>query len=123
MDTVVDVIMMIAGVWVLSMALQLLRYHNLRAFYKEDQYAHIPLANRREYAEALGRGLTALSVTLIGTGALFLLESYVNNTYLFWFAQIALIGGIIGFCVYIVKVNKYYTKTAKERRQERKHHK
>lgn len=109
MDSFVDLIMVLVGLYLVRTSHQLITFHNLKAFYKEKQYAHIPVKNRDHYAEGIGQALGIIGGVLIVSSILYFTEAQVfHNTVMFWAVQIFFFAGLIVGFAKIYKTNKTY---------------
>lgn len=109
MDTFVDIILIAVGAYLLWTSYQLVMFHNLKAFYKEKQYAHIPKNNREHYAEGLGKALGFLGAIFVVSAILYFCEDQVfHNQIMFWIVQVIFLGGFVIGVIMIYKTNKTY---------------
>lgn len=109
MDTIVDLIMFIVGLYLIRTSRQLVTFHNLKAFYKPEQYEHIPKKNRDHYAEGIGKALGFLGGIFVASAILYFTEATMfTNKILFWGVQVIFLGGFVIGIVMIYKTNKKY---------------
>ena len=106
MDQIVNVIMIIVGIYLIYVSRQLVTKHNLKAFYSEKNLESIPLRNRYAYAENVGKWLGFIGRALILSAALFFLDDYVHNHFIFIAGEVVLLGGLVfgfGKIYFVVK--------------------
>lgn len=109
MDTLVDFILVAVGAYLLWTSYQLVMFHNLKAFYKPQQYEHIPVNNREHYAVGLGKALGFLGAIFVVSAILYFCEDQIfHNQIMFWAVQIIFLGGFVIGVVMIYKTNKKY---------------
>lgn len=106
MDQIVNIIMIIVGVYLIYVSRQLVTKHNLKAFYSEKNLESISLRNRYAYAENVGKWLGFIGCALILSAALFFLDDYVHHQLIFIAGEVVLLGGLVfgfGKIYFVVK--------------------
>jgi Na+/melibiose symporter-like transporter len=113
--------MFLVGLYLIRTSHQLVTYHNLRAFYKPDQYAHIPKKNRDHYAEGIGKALGFLGGIFVASAILYFVEAtMLTNKIFFWGVQVIFLGGFVIGIIMIYKTNKTYANEDFNRVKKRK---
>ncbi len=106
MDTVVNIVCIIIGAFMLLSSYRLIKNHDLKALYDEKAYQNIPPESREDYAQGMGKALGVLGTCFIAADLLF----FVNQTYIFIVAEIILLAGILLGVIMIYRTTRKYEK-------------